>query len=101
MRIWLIAICLLPWLMLAQGASRADSDHMEARRLVESGRILSLEQVLESVHRQWPGRILEVELETKHRGYVYEIELLDLHGHVWEMKVDAVSGKILRSEQEE
>lgn len=101
MRNWTIALCLFSCLLIEQDAIQADSDHTEARRLVETGVILPLEEILESVYRQWNGRILEVELEDEHGGYVYEIELLDKQGHVWEMKLDAVSGKLLKSEQED
>ena len=98
MKKWILSACLL----LAPFAGvLADSDHMEARRLVESGSILPLERVLESVHRHWSGRILEVELESKRGGYIYEVELLDDHGAVWELKIDAVSGKLLKTEQED
>lgn len=100
MKKWILSACLL--LMLAPFAGiLADSDHMEARRLVETGSILPLERVLESVHRRWSGRILEVELERKRGGYIYEIELLDDQGAVWEMKIDAVTGKLLETEQED
>jgi uncharacterized membrane protein YkoI len=79
----------------------ADSDHYEARRLMESGAILPLETVMQSVLQQRSGRILEVELEEQHDHYVYEIELLDKTGRVWEMRIDAVTGKVLKTKQED
>ena len=79
----------------------ADNDHMEARRLVETGSILPLEQILESVHKRWRGRILEVELESERGGYIYEIELLDTQGAVWELEIDAVTGQLLKTEEED
>lgn len=79
----------------------ADSDHQEARRLVESGSILPLHQVLEAIRNDWPGRILEVELEKARGSYTYEIELLDAHGKVWELEIDAVSGRVLETEEED
>ncbi len=79
----------------------ADSDHYEARRLMESGAILPLETVLESVQQQRNGRILEVELDEKEGRYIYEIELLDKTGRVWEMKIDALTGDLLKSGQED
>jgi uncharacterized membrane protein YkoI len=91
---------LLGCLLLIQLAS-ADSDHYEARRLMESGTILPLESVLEAVLKQRNGRILEVELEERHDHYLYEIELLDQTGRVWEMRIDAVTGRLLKSERED
>ena len=79
----------------------ADSDHYEARRLMESGAILPLETVMASILQQRSGRILEVELDERHDRYIYEVELLDQAGRVWEMRIDAVTGRILKSEQED
>jgi uncharacterized membrane protein YkoI len=81
--------------------SLADSDHYEARRLMQAGSILPLETVLESIQQRRPGRILEVELEQERSRYVYEIELLDNTGRVWEMKLDAVTGEYLTTELED
>ncbi len=75
-------------------------DYLEARQLVKAGVILPLAQVLRQLERP-VGRVLEVELEHKGNGYRYEIELLDRHGQVWELKVDAVSGRLLKQEQED
>ena len=80
---------LLVCLTLFQPAA-ADSDHYEARRLMESGTILPLETVLETV-----------QLEQRHDHYIYEIEMLDQTGRVWEMRIDAVTGQVLNSEQED
>lgn len=99
-RQWILILSML--LTLAPFiAALADSDHHEARRLVESGSILPLTQVLELIPDQWSGRILEVELEDKRGGYLYEIELLDSQGIVWELKIDAVTGNILETERED
>jgi len=101
MKSTLTTVMVLVVLMLAAVFALADDDHLEARRLMESGSIQPLEIILERVQTQRPGRILEVELEGKDRRYVYEIELLDESGQVWELKLDAVTGEILEQEQEE
>ncbi len=79
----------------------SDGDHREARDLVASGSILPLERILDAVHEFQPGKVLEVELEKDDGLYLYEIEVLDTNGEVWEMKVDAVSGKLLETERED
>ena len=86
---------------LVVGSADRDDDHVEARRLVESGSIQPLEAILERVQTQRPGRILEVELEGEYGRNVYEIELLDDSGEVWELKLDAVTGEILEQEKED
>jgi uncharacterized membrane protein YkoI len=45
--------------------------------------------------------VLETELEEKGGELVYEVEILDDNGEVWEMKFDARSGALLEEEQED
>jgi len=78
----------------------ADVDHDEAKRLVESGEILALEVVLKKAREIQTGKILEVELESKKNKYIYEIELLNADGTVFELKFDARTGKHLSTEKE-
>jgi uncharacterized membrane protein YkoI len=62
---------------------------------------MPLEGILEQVRARHPGRILEVELEKDDGRYIYEIEVLDSEGKVWEMEIDAGSGEILETELED
>ena len=82
-------------------ASLADDDYGNARKLVESGTILSLEQILDHLDTRAEGKILEVEFEREDGHYIYEIEILDDSGLVRELEVDAVSGEILKIELED
>lgn len=79
----------------------ADDDHDEAKRLVESGEILSLQEILTKARKIQPGKILEVELETERNKSIYEIELLNPDGIVLELKFDAKSGQHLSTEKED
>lgn len=74
----------------------ADSDHAEAKRLRQSGEILPLEDILERARKARPGKVLETELERERGRYLYELEILDANGQVWELKYDARSGELLR-----
>lgn len=79
----------------------SEDDHDRAQRLVESGDIVPLEHLIEHARRLHPGRILEVELENKRGRRIYEIELIDSAGIVWEMKFDAQTGELLKTERED
>jgi len=93
---------LLIALMLTHGSTaQADRDHDEARRLLKSGDILSLELILEKLRPTHPGKILEVELETKSGKVVYEIEMLGDDGIVREFIIDARTGVLLHSKQDD
>lgn len=87
-------------LLLAAGIAAADSDHDTARGLREAGEIMPLETILERVRAVHPGHVLEVELEAEHGRRIYEIEILDQRGIVWEMKLDAATGERLETEKE-
>jgi uncharacterized membrane protein YkoI len=76
-------------------------DHEQARRLLDSGEVVSLASVIATVREQQPGRVLEVEMEREHGRWVYEIELLAPDGVVWEFDVDAASGELLERERED
>lgn len=78
-----------------------DIDQNEAQTLREQGTILSLEDILQNVKKIRPGRVMEVELEKKHNRYIYEIEIADPTGKVWELKIDASNGSLISQEQDD
>jgi uncharacterized membrane protein YkoI len=78
----------------------ADNDHERAKALHESGKIMALEQILENIRDEYPGRLLEVKLEQEDDRVIYEVELLDSEGKVWELELDAVTGKLLDRKQD-
>ncbi|MGH8570191.1 MAG: PepSY domain-containing protein [Gammaproteobacteria bacterium] len=76
-------------------------DHEQIRRLKESGTILSLESVLEQIRRDHPGRIIEIELDDDDGSYTYELEFVDEQGVVWDLEIDARTGKLLEKKQDD
>lgn len=78
-----------------------DDDHEQVRALQQQGDILALEKILENARQHHDGRVLETELEQKRGRYIYEVELLDSNGQVWELKFDAKSGALLKEEKED
>lgn len=90
-------------LAVLAGLAQALAGESPARagKLAASGEILSLEKISRLARTHQPGEILEVELEKKHGRYVYEVEILDQHSQVWELKLDAKSGQLLKMEQDD
>ena len=95
----LISIGFLSLMVITYSNGIAD-DHDEAYELLRSGEILPLEKILEISREQVQGRILEVELEHEDELLIYELEVLDKQGIVWEIKVDATTGTIIEKEQD-
>jgi len=82
-------------------AALADTDYLEAQRLLESGKILPLEDILAIVKKAVPGRLLEIELETKDSQVIYEVEILNANGVVKEVYINASSGEIISTKDDD
>lgn len=89
--------------LLVSNLALADSDHDydKAQQLHKSGEILSLETILQKLQTSHPGKILEVEMENEHGLPIYEIELLDRHGKVRKIKVNAKTGDVFQQEKDD
>ncbi len=92
----IIGAAIIGYLSLTQ----ADT-HDEARSLRDQGEILALETILERARKDYPGKVIEVELESEHGSYLYEIEILDKQGRVWELEYDARTGELVKQEQDD
>ena len=80
--------------------THADIDQATARKLRSSGQILPLEKIHTKAKTIKAGKILETELETKKGQYIYEVELLDNKGIVWEIKLNAKTGQLIKLEED-
>ncbi|MCL4745972.1 MAG: PepSY domain-containing protein [Burkholderiaceae bacterium] len=78
-----------------QLAARDARDRDRARRALEAGEILPLRTILERVSVEYPGRVIEVELEREDGRWVYEIKLLRAGGSLVRLEVDARDGTTL------
>jgi uncharacterized membrane protein YkoI len=76
-----------------------DEDHDRARQLRHQGVIQPLQRILRHAHSLHPGRVLEVELEEEQGHYIYEIELLDARGRVWNLEFDARTGRLVEDRE--
>lgn len=77
-----------------------DISHVEARKLQAAGEILSFEKIAEIARSIKPGDILETELERSRKSgiYIYEVEILDAKGVVWELDINAKTGELIKIE---
>jgi uncharacterized membrane protein YkoI len=98
------ALCLL-LLAFGSGIGMADNerDHDRARQALEAGEVLPLRTILERVEREFPGQVVDVELEREHENehksgperWVYKIKLLRNGGALVRLKVDARTGAVI------
>ena len=82
---------------------QADSDADRARQLVQEGAILPLEEILPLVRAAKPGTLIELELhyEREHDAHVYEMEVLDADGRLWEVEFNATTGELIEVEPDD
>ena len=81
---------------LAHTAYASEMDHDRARKALEAGQILPLRVIREKIELQYPGQVLEVELEKKHLQWIYEFKILQPPGKLIKLKIDASNGVILK-----
>ncbi|MBX3651091.1 MAG: PepSY domain-containing protein [Burkholderiales bacterium] len=92
-----IGIMLALALALAPAAVIADGGSERAWRALKAGEILPLTRILEVVHRDFAGDVIEVELERSDGRWIYEIKLLSTKGAVIELDYDARDARLLRT----
>lgn len=99
MRNLLISLALFTVFTTATPACLADGeDWRQLHREVQAGRIRPLADILDNLHREWLGEVIEVEIERDDDRWIYEIEMLGPQGQVVEFEIDAGSGEILEIE---
>lgn len=85
--------------LLACAPALADGDHDRARRAVEEGRILPLTEILARARNDFPGELIEAELEDEHQRMVYELKIVTADGRVVVPLYDAATGELLRTKR--
>jgi len=94
-------ITALPYIVSAMPGSDgllmlAKLDAEEARELKQSGQIMPLEDLIALVRKDYPGQIIQIELDEEKDRYVYEIEVVGEEGVVIELELDAATGEVLK-----
>ena len=76
-------------------AAAGDDDHDRAHPALERGEVLPLRTILDRVERDYPGKVVEVELEREHERWIYEIRVLQSGGALLKLEVDGRDGMVL------
>lgn len=74
----------------------------EAAQLQQDGKIKPFAALNEIAMQEHPAAtITDTELEDTYGKYVYRVELRDAAGKEWDVDIDASTGEVLRSEQDD
>ena len=90
-RLLIFALCLLIAVPVMAG-----DDHEKARKALESGQVLPLQQILQKISKDYPAQVIEIDLEHKWNGWIYEIKQIGPDGSLSKLEVDAKTGAVLK-----
>jgi uncharacterized membrane protein YkoI len=92
-----LAAAMLTAVLPAATARDYDEREREAiRRAVTAGEIRSLADILVMVRARLPGEVAGVEIRREHSRWRYEFRVIGRKGRLYEVYVDAHTGKIER-----
>lgn len=91
-----LAFLVLAGQLVPVPAMAHDDDHDRARRAVQAGEVLPLKTILDAVARDFPGDVVETELEEDHGQQTYEIKLIAPDGQMMKIIYDAHDGSVLK-----
>lgn len=89
--------CLMAMALIVGGPVVAKDDHDRARRAVEEGLMVPLRDIMARVEADYPGQVIETELELKGGVPVYEIKVVTNAGRLMKLYYDARTGALLKS----
>jgi uncharacterized membrane protein YkoI len=74
----------------------------EAVQLMQDGKIKAFAELNDIATKQFPGAtITDTELEDAYGKLVYQVELRDAAGKEWDVDIDATTGEVLKSQQDD
>ena len=94
-RLLLVALLLLP------AAVRADDDSDRAYRALQRGEVRPLTEILATIGPALDGEIVGVEFDREDGRWVYEFEVITPGGRLLEVYVDAATGALLKTEDDD
>ena len=74
------------------------NDHEKAIKAVNEGEILTLDQILEKINKNFDGRVVSINLKDNEKGlfgWVYDIMMIDVNNKVKQIRVDAGTSTVL------
>jgi len=84
----------------ADGGLEKERDQVRARRALEQGEVRPFAEILKIVGSRIDGEIVETEFEKEDGVWVYEIKYITNSGRMKEIYVDALSGRIIKIEDD-
>ena len=97
----LLLFILFTSLVFSLFSNQVFARHDIAIKLESDGKVLSFEKIVEKAISLHQGRVIQAEILTKDKMYIYEVEILDEDGVLWDLKFNASDGSLIESSKEE
>jgi len=99
-RAFLVVLCLagLGFAPATASNDKKRADQAAATAAMRRGEILPITRILALSTRQVAGQVVEVELERKDWGFLYEVKILAANGRMRKVKLNARTGALLEVE---
>ncbi len=78
-----------------KGHGRGQRDHKRAQDAVKNGKSRPLPEILSTVSSQYPGKVIDVRLNKRSNGLMYDVKVITPAGKIIKVRVDAASGSIV------
>lgn len=75
-----------------------EKDRQAASKAVREGKAAPLRELLRIVKEKYPGDVVDVKLKRAGRNMTYRVRVLDRHGRILTLSVDAASKRITRAQ---
>lgn len=86
--------------LLAIGVANGE-DNTKAASPATPQTSITIEKAISLAKAAMPGRVIEAEFEEEDGKSVYEVEIVAAGGKTYELEIDAHTGKVLKTEEEE
>ncbi len=83
---------------IAEGA--ADADEKKGKAEMAAAAKVTIDQAIKTASDKVAGKVIEAELEKKHKKLVWEVEVITSENKVMEVHIDAETGDLIDVEEE-
>lgn len=86
-------------LIAGESASAGDKGKKDKVEMAQAAKV-SIEQAIQTASEKVSGKVIEAELERKHKTLVWEVEVVTPEHKIVEVHIDAESGAVIDVEEE-
>ncbi|MCP9439999.1 MAG: PepSY domain-containing protein [Nitrospira sp.] len=95
----LAILCATAVLIAGESAYAGDKGKKEKVEMAQGAKV-SIEQAIQTALEKVSGKVIEAELEHKHKTLVWEVEVVTPENKIVEVHIDAESGAVIDVEEE-